>query len=252
LRQLLRYTNGSRPRESSAAAASASTNLLLRHLPEGDRELLESQGTYVNFDSGTVIVDIGDVLRFVYFPIDTFISVEQTGGLEAGVVGREGMFGWSGVGAFSVSPFRAVVGNRGGALLQVPLASMLVLMSKSEALGALLREYLIVIAIQSAESLVAFSCHRTESRLARWLLTRHDRVGGDLMFARHDQIAQNIGSRRASVTDCLHILEGEGDLRCRRGKIYIRDRGALLLRASGCYGLAEEHYRNCIGAFGKL
>lgn len=93
--------------------------------------------------------------------------------------------------------------------------------------------------------------HTLDLRLARWLLMRHDRSGRDILFVRHEEIAGNLNVRRASITDRLHLLEGDRLIRCNRGKIAIRDRMALETFAGDSYGRTEEHYRDLIAPFGK-
>ncbi len=241
------------PDESTVARAfpMTSTNLLLGRLSVSDRALLERDSRCVSVTTGTVLADIGKDLEAVYFPLDAIISVEQSAMVEVATVGREGMFGWSAIANNRRSPFKAVVRGRDGVLLKLPMDVAIAAFARSASLRAMLSQYLVIVAIQMSETIAAHSLHRLEARIARWLLIRHDRVGGDEIRARHDEIADSLGARRASITDCLHIIEGEGHLRCRRGRILIRNRPELVQRATGCYGLAEAHYRNTFGAFGK-
>lgn len=53
--------------------------------------------------------------------------------------------------------------------------------------------------------------------------------------------------RRASVTEALHILEGDGLVRARRGAIEVVDRKGLEHRAGPLYGAAEAEYRRLLG-----
>jgi hypothetical protein len=46
--------------------------------------------------------------------------------------------------------------------------------------------------------------------------------------------------RRASVTVCLQILEGEYSIRSLRGRVLIRNRAALEASADGAYGACER------------
>jgi len=77
----------------------------------------------------------------------------------------------------------------------------------------------------------------------------HDRVEGDEIEVTHREIAVMLAVRRTSVTDALHILEGEGLIRCRRGRVLIRDRSGLRRRAGNSYGLAEAEYSRLIAPF---
>ncbi|HEX8258113.1 MAG TPA: helix-turn-helix domain-containing protein, partial [Allosphingosinicella sp.] len=85
--------------------------------------------------------------------------------------------------------------------------------------------------------------------LCRWTLMAHDRIEGDEIKVTHDEIAVMLGVRRASVTDALHILEGEGLIRSRRGRVTIRNRDGLRRLAGETYGYAEAEYSRLIAPF---
>ena len=230
---------------------SVQTNLLLRQLPPADRTLMEPHFQFKSVRAGTTLVEIGEPLDAIYFPLDAVISVEQTAGLEVATVGREGMFGWSAMTDCHRSPFRAVLRGPDGFLLKLPLEIAHLAIAASAHLRATVYQYLVVIAIHMSETISSQGLHRVDTRLARWLLVRHDRLGGDEIRAKHSEIADNLGVRRASITDCLHILEGEGYIHSRRGRIVIRDRCSLENLAGQCYGSAEAHYRSSFASFGK-
>ena len=236
---------------SGASFPPTRTNLLLRQLPVADQTLLERYLELETVTAGTVLAEVGERIAAVYFPVSTVISLEQLARVEVATVGREGMFGWSAIANYQRSPFRAVVRGREGVVLKLPIDAAHSAIAASPRLRAMVCHYLIIVAVHMSETIASHSLHRLDARIARWLLVHHDRVGGDEIRARHDEIADCLGVRRASITDCLHIMEGEGWLRCRRGRIMIRDRGYLEQMASGCYGAAETHYRSSFGSFGK-
>jgi hypothetical protein len=80
----------------------------------------------------------------------------------------------------------------------------------------------------------------------------HDRIDGDEIQLMHEHIGRMLGVRRATVTDTLHVLEGHGALRSKRGRITVRNRTLLEELAGASYGSAETHYRNLIAPFGKV
>jgi hypothetical protein len=84
-------------------------------------------------------------------------------------------------------------------------------------------------------------------RLARWLLMSHDRVDGDDLNLTHDFLALMLGVRRSSVTDAIHILEGEHCIRAMRGHIHVRDRAKLEQVAGPSYGQPEAAYKRLFG-----
>lgn len=232
-------------------APPLASNLLLKQLGAADRALIEQQAEPLKAAAGAVLFEAGQSLDHVYFPVDTMIALENFGGVEVAIAGREGMVGWTALAGVAHSPYGAVVRSREGWLLRVPIEPLLAAVMTRVQLRWVLTQFAIVSAVQMAEAVGAHLHHRLEAAVVRWLLLRHDRVGGDWIVAQHHEIAANLGARRASITDCLHIIEGEQHIRCRRGRILIRDRGALEMRAMGAYGTAESLYRASLGQFGK-
>jgi DNA-binding transcriptional regulator YhcF (GntR family) len=76
-----------------------------------------------------------------------------------------------------------------------------------------------------------------------------DRIGSDEIKVTHDALALMLAIRRASVTDALHILEGEGLIRSSRGLIVVRDREGLRRHAGETYGFYEAEYTRLIAPF---
>lgn len=227
------------------------SNLLLRQIAIADGSILDRHVQELSVSAGTVLFEAGEPLGHAFFPVDTMVSLEQTGRIEVALAGREGMSGWTAIAGFCRSPYRAMVRCRDGILLKIDIEILLSAISANPRLRSILWQYMVVTAVQMAEGLGAHSHHRVEAGVARWLLLRHDRLGGDWISAQHQEIAECLGVRRASVTDCLHILEGDMHIRCRRGRILIRNRHDLEARAGGAYGAAESLYRESLGAFGK-
>ena len=63
----------------------------------------------------------------------------------------------------------------------------------------------------------------------------------------HDFLSMMLGVRRSSVTDAIHILEGDLLIRARRGNIEILDRDRLVRTAGASYGVPEAEFRRLIG-----
>lgn len=241
----------SRQSWDEASPLPLTSNLLLKQLAASAPALIEQQIELQKVTAGTVLFEPGEQLKHVYFPVDTIIALEQTSRIEVAVAGREGMAGWTAVTASCRSPYRAIVSGRDGQLLKLSIDSLLAALARNCGLRSIIWQYIVITAVQMAEGLGAHSHHRLEAAVTRWLLLRHDRVGGDWICAQHQEIAGGLGARRASVTNCLHVLEGEGHIRARRGRILIRNRGDLQSRANGAYGAAESLYRASLGPFGK-
>lgn len=238
-------------RMGGAVPLPMSANSLLKQIAGIDREMIERHARLRALDVGTTLFEAGEPLEQVYFPIDTIVTLEQSCGIEVAVAGREGMAGWTGIAGFRNSPYRAVARCRGGHVVTMPLEVLLAMSASNNPLRLILAQYLVVTAVHMAEGLGAHVHHRLEAAIARWLLLRHDRLGGDWIPVQHQEIADGLGARRASVTDCLHILEGERHIRARRGRILVRNRPDLETRANGAYGAAESLYCASLAPFGK-
>lgn len=240
----------SRTDDSTCFGAHAVTGLL-RNLIPSDLTRFLTQVETVKVTSGTHLLNEGAASDYVYFPQGPLISLQLRNGVEIALIGSEGMIGWPTLLGVMHSPFRAVVRGRDGTILRVAMGTALAAIAQSPRIGDLFCRFSTVVGIQIAETLGACALHRVDRRVARWLLLRHDRVGGDEILVQHEEIAINLGTRRASITDALHVIEGSGVVRCRRGRLLVRNRQALEALASACYGQTETVYRQVIGAFGK-
>lgn len=235
-------------------AGAASGNLLLGRLRASDRELLLPHLAEVELAEGTRLLHAASRIDHAYFPeAGTIALEEEIGGhhVEVAVVGREGMLGWPVLLGCERGVHDAVVRGGGGRAVSMPLAPLLAACRDSASLWTTLLSFVQSLMVQMARTIASHVESTLEQKVARWVLMRHDRVGGDQMLIRHDQIADALNARRASVTDRLHVLEGEQLIRCRRGRIIVRDRGALERLAGDAYGGAEAGYRELIAPFGK-
>lgn len=229
----------------------AATANFLAKLSVVDRSEIEAHIATLSVSRGQMLLGEADASQYVYFPQGPLISLETIDGVEVALVGSEGLVGWPALVGCKVSPYRVVVRGRDGIVLRIRTEVLGAISLAIPSIGLAVNRFVNVISVQMAETIGAFALHRVDMRLARWLLLRHDRVSGNEIDVRHDEIASNLGTRRASVTDCLHVIEGDGLIRCRRGRISIRDRTGLEALAADCYGAAESTYREIIGMFGK-
>nr|WP_289852609.1 helix-turn-helix domain-containing protein [Mesorhizobium liriopis] len=72
-------------------------------------------------------------------------------------------------------------------------------------------------------------------RLARLLLLCHDRADGDVIQLTHEFMARMVAGQRTTVTAILHVLEGEGLIRNKRGVVIVKNRVGLENRAEEAY-----------------
>jgi CRP-like cAMP-binding protein len=104
---------------------------------------------------------------------------------------------------------------------------------------------------QTADGAISNAHQRIEAPLAGWLLMYHDRSDGDKIMLTHEFMAMMIAADRSSVTLSLHVLEGAGMIRSKRGRVLILDREKLEELADDGYGRPGAEYRKLIAPFGK-
>jgi len=230
-------------------------NLLLQSLSARDAIALAPQLRRIRLPTGACLSTGTDGDALIYFP-ETLVAClggrrGALGGFEIGLVGREGMIGWDALLGCAEGRHRARVQLAGGTALVIGVERICMMCGTHPTLAEALLRFGLVFSVQMANTLISNLHDSHERRLSRWILMFHDRLDGDELPVTHDALALLLAIRRASVTDALHLLEGDGILRCTRGRIVVRDRGQLELRAAHAYGAAEQSYRSAIGKFGK-
>jgi CRP-like cAMP-binding protein len=230
-------------------------NVLLRALSDQDFAVLEPQLEPVALTGGSVLVAQDEPITFVCFPecgVTSVADVHADGTrIEVALIGREGMTNSQFLLGCGNAPHEVAVQIGGGRSLRVPAEALRLFCRERPAARALFLRFVHALSVQTARTLVSTVRDPAEKRLSRWILMCHDRVEGDEIHLTHDHIAQRLGVRRATVTNALHILEGERAIRSTRGLILVRDRQVLEAAAGASYGFAETSYSRLIAPFGK-
>ncbi|CAN7628975.1 Crp/Fnr family transcriptional regulator [Neorhizobium sp. LjRoot104] len=234
------------------SATSLNTkNCLLTKLPREAVEIIEPLLAPVILKQNDVLFEAFRPIEYVYFfdeGLSSEIAVNKSQRIEVGCIGGEGLSGLPAILGVDRTPHRSFM-QVGGRALRIKSSDLLSAMERSGALRQLLLRYAHVFMIQVAATALANGRYHVNQRLARWLLMCHDRLGDQLPLT-HDFLALMLGVRRPSVTDALHILEGEHLIRAGRSLISVRDRSGLELAAGEAYGIPEREYRRLIGSCG--
>jgi CRP-like cAMP-binding protein len=232
-----------------------SSNLLISAMSADDLALLKPWLTRVRLERGQVVCTANEPIEQVYFlegGIASIVSIRRDSGrTEVGIFGREGLSGMTVVMGVDRSPHETFIQVNHSSAMRIDTERLRDAMAASKSLTALLMAYVHTMMIQTAACAVGNAHHLIEARLARWLLMCHDRVDGDEMHLTHEFMAMMIASQRSGVTITLHVLEGIGAIKAKRGRVIILDREKLEDLAGDAYGEPEGEYRRLIGPFGR-
>lgn len=224
---------------------AATENRLIEMLSRTDRQRLLAVAERVDLQQGEVLGEVGQPVRFVYFPVEGFISlvtsIDGKPMLEVGMVGREGLFGAQVVLRVRTQPLHAVVQGMGTAW-RVPLTAFQEELERSTRLLLLIGHYLFVLMAQLASSAGCTRFHRIDARLSRWLLMTQDRAHQDTFTVTHEYLSFMLGVRREGITEAAGAMQEKGFIEYRRGKVTVLDRKGLESVACSCYSDDNQVY----------
>ncbi|MHB8446548.1 MAG: Crp/Fnr family transcriptional regulator [Rudaea sp.] len=228
------------------AQRAVAVNQLLAALPAAVRASLLADCTRVELVLGSVLYGEGEPMRHIYFPIDSFISMLKTiddhSTLEVGMIGNEGMCGYSAVLGQNFAPLHALTQGAGSAW-RMKIATFRRRLKDTPALRRHLYCYVDVLLRQLAQTAACTRFHVVEERLARWLLMTRDRAHADSFDVTQEFLAFMLGVRRVGVTSAAGVLQSRKLIRYRRGNLTILDRERLEAAACACYRSDLEIYR---------
>ena len=205
--------------------------------------------------AGIRLARAGDAIDTVFVPLDAIVLMARQTPLDrvpltVSLIGGEGLVGCAALLDTPTWSHDAIVVG-GGTLMAISAGDLLAACAAQPELHRLLLRVVNNHMLQLTQSVVANLGHSVERRLSRWLAMLDDRSVSDVLSVTHDQLALLLNVRRATITDALHLLEGERLIRNTRGRIQVRDRAGLELRAGQSYGFSEGDYVRTIGPFGK-
>lgn len=213
-------------------------NHLLELLPAKDRRRLLGIAKLVQLTQSAVLGEVGKPTRFIYFPVDGFISlvtsIEGKPMLEVGMVGREGLLGAQVALRVLTQPLHALVQGSGTAW-RVPIRAFRLELDRCVSLQGLLGRYVYVLMTQLASSAACTRFHRIDARLGRWLLMMQDRAHGDTFGVTHEFLAYMLGVRRVGITTAAVALQKMGLIEYHRGQVTVLNRKGLAAAACSCY-----------------
>lgn len=218
-------------------------NRLLAALSPAEQERLLPHLQLVPMTLGKALYESGDVLRYVYFPTDSIVSLlyvlADGASAEISVVGNEGLIGVALFMGGETTPSRAIVQSAGSAyrLIGHQLKEEF---HRNGELQILLLRYTQALLTQMAQTAVCNRHHSVDQQLCRWLLLSLDRLPSHQLNMTQELIANMLGVRREGVTDAAGKLQKLGVIRYSRGQITVLDRPKLEQLCCECYAVVKK------------
>jgi CRP-like cAMP-binding protein len=220
-------------------------NHLLASLPDEEWGRWAPLMEVVPMPLGQVLYESGVALTYVYFPINSIVSLlyvmENGASAEIAVVGNEGIVGVSLFMGGESTPSRAVVQSAGiGCRLEAQV--MKTEFNRAGPVLHLLLRYTQALITQMAQTAVCNRHHSLDQQLCRWLLLSLDRLDGNELVMTQELIANMLGVRREGVTEGALKLQKADLIRYSRGHITILNREGLENRTCECYAVVKHEY----------
>ena len=231
--------------------ANPKQNHLLDALLKAEYDRLSPNLEHVKLALGDVMYEPGGLLKYVYFPTTSIISLlfvmENGASAEIAVVGNEGVLGISLFMGGETTSSRAVIQSAGYAYrLKVQLLKDE--FNRGGPVQRLLLRYTQALITQMAQTAVCNRHHSVEQQLCRWLLLSLDRLASDELTMTQELIANMLGVRREGVTEAAGRLQRDGIINYTRGHITVVDRPKLEERSCECYKVVKAEFDRLLPA----
>ena len=219
------------------------SNHLLAAFPAAERERLFPQLELEPMPLGKVLYESGDVLRYVYFPTNSIVSLlyvlADGASAEISVVGNEGLIGIALFMGGETTSSRALVQSAGFAY-RLSGQELKDEFHRNGEVQVLLLRYTQALITQMAQTAVCNRHHTVDQQLCRWLLLSLDRLPSNELVMTQELIANMLGVRREGVTEAAGKLHALGVIRYVRGRITVLDRMKLEQRCCECYAVVKK------------
>jgi len=227
---------------NSSTNGDPGVNRLLATLTTKEYKRLLPKLNTVSLVLGEVLYEPGAVIKYVYFPNDSIISLiselSETSLLEVGMVGNEGMAGLAVFMGVNSSSTQALVQGAGTAMRMSSAAAR----TEANRLGDLhhlLHRYSHSLLAQVSQSSACNRFHFVNARLARWLLMTNDRLGAEEFPLTQEFLSSMLGVRREGVSKAAGALQAAKLIRYSRGVITILNRRGLEAKSCHCYAIIK-------------
>lgn len=218
-------------------------NHLLAALPPEVQNRLFPHLELVTLPLRAVLFESQDVIRHVYFPTDSIVSLQYllTNGASSAisVVGNEGLVGITVCLGGESTPSRSLVQSAGFAY-RLPRQCVRDEFERCGELLSLMLRYTQALITQVSQTAICNRHHKILQQLCRWLLISLDRLEGDRLTMTQEFISNMLGVRREGVTEAALELQRQSVISYSRGLIRVLDRPKLEKLSCECYSIVKK------------
>lgn len=220
-------------------------NQLLASLPLENTVRWQAMLEPLHFQAGDVVYEMGEALRFVYFPTTAILSLTHLlqggGSIEVAMIGSEGMNGISIFMGGCVSTQRVVV-LRPGNVYRIKSSWIANELNSGHPLMHHILRFTQALITQMSQIGACNHHHPLEQQFSRWLLTYADRADTNLVTCTQETIANMLGVRRERMAKAAHNLKKMDLIQYSRGKIKLLNRSHLEQHTCECYATVKAEY----------
>ena|SRR5690242_1868185 len=220
-------------------------NRVLAALPKAEINRLAPHLAPVTLKLRTQLLD-GKAPAYAYFLEEGLASVvlpmKDGTTVEVAIVGKDGVVGLPVLLGAETIPGETFIQVEGSGF-RIEAKRLKEEFERPGELRRYVHKYVIANMVQSAQNAACNRLHPIAERLARWVLTCHDRVQSDRMPLTHEFLAQMLGAPRTTVTLAAGILHQAGLIDYSRGHVTIKNRSGLEEAVCECYGVVRKEFR---------
>ena len=213
-------------------------NLLLDRMSAPDREAVLAIARHVPFKHHDIVAEPERPIVNVHFVGEGILS--SVAEMEDGRRVETAMAGYEGLNAAvaALIPTRSYTLDTGqvdGSAWRVDAERLRALCAERPGVRAVIADYVAGQHKELAQSTACAALHRSDQRLAKWLLRCHDRARRDDLPLTQEYLGAMLGSQRTTVNEALARLASTAAIRNARGVVFVTDRRALERAACECY-----------------
>jgi CRP-like cAMP-binding protein len=214
-----------------------SENACLRGLVTIQPDFFQQHVINVTLQQGQALHEEGSNVAVTYFPCEAVVSLgvglATNHTIEVASVGRDGLVGLT-CECHKPASSRAFV-RFGGAAFAIDTHELAELAGRDLAVADALLTYQAAVLAQVEHMAACNASHSLEQRLCRWLLNARDLRHNSMLPVTQEEIAEALGVRRTSVTLVFQLMQRDGLVRIRRGRVDLLNPTALQARVCECY-----------------